>query len=164
MICATIFASPIKELIHHYKYDYAYTVAPLMANLIMRRLQNYSLNIKPIVIPVPLHKRRQRERGFNQAELIAKQIHKKLGWTVMTKVLIRKRRTSQQAKLKKAERLHNLIGAFAITNPKLIVGQDVILLDDVLTTGATLTACAAALQTAQPRSITGLCVAYDELT
>lgn len=164
IICATTFASPVKELIHYYKYDHAYTVAPIMADLIMRQLQNYPVATNPIIIPVPLHKRRQRERGFNQAELIAKQIHKKLNWTIMTGVLIRKRHTSQQAKLNKTQRLSNLTNAFCITKYELIVDRDIILLDDVLTTGATLTACAAALQTAKPRSITGLCVAYDELT
>lgn len=163
IICATTFASPIKELIHYYKYDYVQAAAALLAELIVRRLGHYRLPPDLLLIPVPLHRRRLRERGFNQSELIARHLGQRLAWMVADGVLERRRYTSQQAKLNRQQRLLNLTAAFNVTKPELIAGRHIVLLDDVLTTGATLTACAAALAAAQPQSITGLCVAYDQL-
>jgi len=114
----------------------------------------------PIVVPVPLHERRLRERGYNQAERIARAFARHVSDTPLrcaSDVLIRVRHTHSQAHLPKAERMQNVAGAFAVPDPTPIQGRDIILIDDVVTTGATLTAAREALLAAGAHDV--LCVA-----
>ncbi|MCC6934411.1 MAG: ComF family protein [Candidatus Yanofskybacteria bacterium] len=113
-----------------------------------------------VVVPVPLHPSRFRERGYNQAELIAR------AWAHITALpcdataLTRTRNTgSQVATADRGERLENMRDAFACNKPAAIRGRAVMLVDDVCTTGATLQACARALRAAGARSVTALTVA-----
>ncbi|MCD7890806.1 MAG: ComF family protein [Ruminococcus sp.] len=91
-----------------------------------------------VIIPVPLHKRDKFSRGYNQVELIAKQMSAKLKIPVCFKAVEKVRHTSSQKSLTNAERLTNLSGAFAAARPELIQGKSILLIDDVCTTGATL--------------------------
>ncbi len=91
-----------------------------------------------LIIPVPLHKKDKRERGYNQSELIAKEAAKLLKITVCTKAVVKHRKTQAQKTLTKSERKANLNGAFSITNPELISGKSLLIIDDVCTTGSTL--------------------------
>jgi ComF family protein len=97
------------------------------------------------LVPVPVHATRKKTRGFNQAEILARVIGKKLGIPVIPEMLVRNKKTLPQKDLSAAERLKNLSGAFAMGEiPEGI--RSVILVDDIYTTGSTIEACARALR------------------
>jgi ComF family protein len=99
------------------------------------------------VVPVPLHRNRERERGFNQAEILARVVGKRLQRPVLRKTLRRIRPTLPQTG-KPRERVRNVRGAFAVGNPEKIKDRTFLLVDDVLTTGATVNECAKVLMKA----------------
>lgn len=106
-----------------------------------------------VVVPVPLHPSRLRERGFNQAERLARVVARERGWRVEAQGLRRIRRTRSQTELGPEERAVNVRGAFAAREPLFFDGQRVLLLDDVLTTMATVTECARAVQNAGAKRV-----------
>jgi ComF family protein len=108
-----------------------------------------------LVVPVPLAPARLRWRGYNQAALLAEQVAAALGGRLGTDVLERLDRPAQHT-LGAAERLDNLRGAIRCRQPGLVRGRRVVLVDDVMTTGATLSSCAEALETAGARQVLGL--------
>ena len=108
---------------------------------------------RPLLIPVPLHGQRLRTRRFNQAEVIARSLAEELDLDLLC-ALRRVRPTPRQATLSRKERLKNLRKAFQInTSPEKLQGRDLVLIDDVFTTGATAQECARSLRAAQPASI-----------
>ena len=119
---------------------------------------------KIVLVPVPLSKERQKERGFNQAEVIAKEIiahNKGESFVLENSVLLKNRHTASQVEIKnRTDRMHNLRGAFGLCNTELIKGKIIILLDDVTTTGATMEECSRVLKHAKPRKIIKLALAH----
>ncbi len=109
-------------------------------------------------MPVPLHPSRMRERGFNQSELLARDLSVSLNAPIQPKALARKRPTQQQAHLTASERKVNVRGAFT-ADPGFVQGARVIVVDDVLTTGATLCECADALLHAGAQNVIALTLA-----
>jgi len=158
MVAAGYDKGPTKELIHHFKYDGMLEIAPILGGLLISRLRKSSLRGKLVLVPVPLHYRRQRQRGFNQAEILARYISRRLNISGGL-ALKRKRKTKSQVELSGRERRKNLAGAFFCKDRELIKGKTVILVDDVSTTGATLEECAKVLRTAGARQVWGLVVA-----
>jgi ComF family protein len=106
-----------------------------------------------LLVPVPLHPRRRRERGYNQSELLALELAKRTGLEVAAPALVRRKDTAPQTGLKAASRRANVAGAFAVRKQAKVVGRTVVLVDDVFTTGATARACALALHQAGVRSV-----------
>jgi ComF family protein len=104
------------------------------------------------VVPVPLHTRKQAQRGFNQAEMIArgalKQLSRPKRFDLCTGVLLRRRETGSQIGLTRHQRRENMRGAFAVSDPTRILNRDIILIDDVYTTGTTASECARVLRRA----------------
>lgn len=98
-----------------------------------------------LIVPVPLHPKKEAARGFNQSALIAEGLEKALGIRHNARALRRTRRTESQTRKTRAERIENVAGAFAVRHPQKLEGKHVLLVDDVLTTGATIEACAAAV-------------------
>ena len=98
-----------------------------------------------VVIPVLLHSGRKRERGYNQNDLLYREVAARLGIPVLTRALKRVRNTRSQTGLKREERLLNVKGAFRVKDKPAVSGRAVLLVDDVTTTGATLEACGEAL-------------------
>jgi len=113
-----------------------------------------------LVVPVPLAAGRLRERGFNQALVLASEVAEAVRGSVAANALKRAERAAQQT-LSGAERLVNLRGAVTCPSPGEVKGRRVLLVDDVVTTGATLSACADALADAGARRISGLAFARD---
>lgn len=120
----------------------------------------------PVVVPVPLHHARQRERGFNQAELLARGLRAKLAKSpegksprIETGWVERSRATAPQTGLSFEERRENVRGVFAVARPEKVRGREIVLVDDVMTTGATLSACAGALKKAGALRVMALTLA-----
>jgi ComF family protein len=104
-----------------------------------------------MVVPVPLHARKQRERGFNQSEFIARaalKLMKDDRLRLSSGTLARRRETQSQIGLSRHGRRENIRGAFAVTKPKEVAGREVLLVDDVFTTGTTVSECARVLRRA----------------
>ncbi len=99
-----------------------------------------------LLVPVPLHPRRKRERGFNQSELLAASLGRRCGLVVANGILVRRKETVAQTGLSAAARRSNVAGAFAVRRRGTVAGRVVVLVDDVVTTGATARACAAVLR------------------
>ncbi len=146
---AFAYLDPVPALVHAFKYGgathLAGTFADILAEALRRKTDAAAVDV---VVPVPLHPLRRAERGYNQSELLAAALARAIGRRCDTTALLRKRNTEHQARLSGEERLKNLKGAFAVDRPERIRGRVVLLVDDVATTGATLSACTEALQRA----------------
>jgi len=112
-----------------------------------------------VLVPVPLHPRRKRKRGFNQSELLAEELARRAGLGIAAGALVRRTDTPPQTGLSAAARRANVSGAFAVRRRPQVSGRAVVLVDDVLTTGATASACARALLAAGAREVRLLTVA-----
>lgn len=110
----------------------------------------------PLLMPVPLHPARRRERGYNQAGLLAGGVASRLGLKMETRAFARIRNTKRQSDLEPAERDGNVHGAFKLASPRLIEGADIVLVDDLVTTGATVRACLEALAGGRPTRVSVL--------
>lgn len=148
---------PLRPAVHRLKYQGQRVLARPLAELLLATWQQ----IQPpadLLMAVPLHPRRERERGYNQAALLAQELGQSLELPVDARSLRRVRHTPPQVGLRAEERLTNVEGAFAYHGPPL-QGQAVCLIDDLCTTGATLQACAAPLRAAGAGSIWAFTVA-----
>ena len=156
----------IKELIRQFKYDpFVKELAKPLAELIIAHLNLIDKEVwkNKILIPVPLHKKRLKQRGFNQAEEIAKELAKKLNISLLVNCLKKVKITSPQAKLSEKEREKNIKGAFLTKNHNLIQGKRILLVDDVYTTGATMEEAAKVLKQAGAKEVWGVVVAREPL-
>ncbi len=155
-----------KKLIHGLKYEpfhkkLALPLAGLIADHFELSEQNFDIG-KFIIIPVPLAPKRLRGRGFNQAEAIADDLAKIWQIPVETNCLERIRETAAQAELSQSRRRENIKDAFACPNPDLVKNKSVFLLDDVVTTGATMNECARVLSKNNVAKVIGIAVARTE--
>lgn len=151
-VCAQAYSSydgELRELLHLLKYENVRPAANYLGELLSRAVHSLNLGASTplVVIPVPLYRGKRRQRGFNQAELLARVAAKKLGsqFKIKTGCLIRKRETKSQTGLTRHQRRANVRGAFAVTQPSQIAGKDILLIDDVFTTGTTASECARVL-------------------
>ncbi|MCP4230117.1 MAG: ComF family protein, partial [bacterium] len=117
-------------------------IAPPVAELAGILTEQYRLDM---LLPVPLHPRKERERGFNQSALISEGVAAGSGLRCQVRALQRRRYTRQQTRLKGGKRLANVSGAFAVRDAAVVAGKRIMLLDDVITTGATAAHCVYAL-------------------
>ncbi len=144
----------LRELIHLLKYSAILPAAKVLGRLTAEAMARIEPNLglfKALVIPIPLYSAKSRQRGFNQAELIAKAALKVIGnhrFEFAGHLLHRTRATQSQIGLSSHQRRENLRGAFAVTNPDAIKGREIVLIDDVLTTGTTVSECARVLRRA----------------
>jgi ComF family protein len=151
---------PLRTAIHRFKYSGVRGLAAPLGRLAVESLLRYDLPVDTVV-PVPLHPHRLRERGYNQASLLAKQIGDTGGLSVVDDVLVRVRSTLPQVGLSAQRRRENVRDAFRCTST-LLCERSVLLVDDVCTTGATLEACSVALQAAGVDVVWGLVLAREK--
>jgi ComF family protein len=154
------FEELIREAIHQLKYRNLRALAVPLAQL----LQDY-LVASPVpgevLVPVPLHPKRLRERGYNQSSLLSRELGKLINLPVVDDCLIRQKYAPPQARTSNVdERLSNVAGAFTCRDQRL-KGKQILLVDDVSTSGATLDACAGALKAAGATSVRGLVLARE---
>jgi ComF family protein len=155
-----VFEGIIRRAIHDLKYHNLRALVPYMAGLLYEYLNTSPLP-GDVMIPVPLHRKRLRERGYNQSDLLAQDLGKLFRLPVDVDTLKRKSYTTPQARTNSViERRENVSGAFSCTGERL-VGKRIILIDDVTTSGATLDACAGALKAAGVVSVWGLVIAIE---
>lgn len=164
---ATNYDENIRNIIHQFKYQYW----TRLENIFEYILKIYLKNLQPeetlkrflkkcLIIPIPLYKDREKERGFNQAEILGKIISQILSVPMENRILARIKETQSQAKLKNWEqRKENLNKSFEIKNLEKIKGINIILVDDVYTSGATINEAAKILRNAGAKQIIALVIA-----
>lgn len=159
----------LSRLIKFYKYHFVQEIGQTLGSYLIKFLQDIQalnpqipkiLNIPniPTIIPVPLHSRRLRWRGFNQAEELAKIVAQNFNLTIDSKNLVRTKHKNIQAKLKERERRANISNCFVWLGANLD-GANILLVDDVVTTGSTLNECAKILKQNGANNVWGLVVA-----
>jgi len=150
----------LRDLIHLYKYSRIQTLARPLAGLLVGALPRDEKF--DVVTPVPLHWRRQWQRGFNQSELLAREIARRCG-IPLRKVLRRARPTAAQASLSNADRRHNVAAAFVCRGSAFgrhqVARKHILLIDDVMTTGSTAASCTLALKRGGAARVTLLTIA-----
>ena len=162
-VAFSLFGGAVAAALRRLKYEERPDLARPLGHLLRRAARDADLAAgADVVVPVPLHPRRLAERGFNQAALLAAEVAGELRAPTAPRALSRARDTPQQAMLDRAGRLNNVTRAFLAIDPARVRGRRVVLVDDVMTTGATLTACAEALLEAGASSVAGLVVARSE--
>ena len=161
---ATDYQKPlVKNLIQRFKYEpFIKELAKPLTSLIIEHFQ--LLDQKPdfsdfVLIPVPLEKKKLKWRGFNQAEEIGKELSKFFRISLLNNVLAKIKETPAQVDLSEEERKENIRNAFSIKNGGQILGRKILLVDDIYTTGSTLTECAKVLKEAGAKEIIGIVIA-----
>ena len=165
LISAAFYHGPIQSLIKSLKYSRIKDLEGTIKQLLTRFLVDEDELFLPrsVVIPVPLHFLKRNFRGFNQAQILGQGVAQVLDLEFKPNILTRQRFTVSQTGLKKRERSENIAGAFAI-NPQAgsIVGKNIVLVDDVWTTGATIKECSKVLKQAGAANVWALTLARDE--
>jgi ComF family protein len=147
----------LRGLIHLLKYQGVRTAATALAKSTASVIAAHAAQLgeKPLIVPIPLHRAKYRARGFNQAEEIAAQLKKLTGFELYRYALVRKRNTESQTGMTAHQRRENVRGAFAARKRALrdLSGRNIILVDDVMTTGATAAECARVLRRAGAKQV-----------
>jgi ComF family protein len=158
-----VFEDPIRHLVHQIKYHGRWALAEFLADRVVKHESCKGiLQDADLLVPVPLYPWRHMSRGYNQAQVIARRIGKKCRIKV-TDALVRLKNTETQTRFHSKEaRLENLRDAFGVLRPRALRGKHVVLVDDVMTTGATLQSAARALLEAEPASVCAMLVAIAD--
>lgn len=154
----------IKKAIHFYKYRFVKDFYVSLGKIIQQKIIRSSTKLPDVIIPIPLHKKRLRWRGFNQSSLLAYYVSQNItpGFNILVneKDLVRKKNTVSQMNIKNyQERKNNLRHAFELATNKNIIGKNILLIDDVATTGSTLFECAKVLKKSGAKKVFGVVIA-----
>ena len=141
---ACLYEDPLKDLIHQFKYKQKTYLKYLFTDIMLSFFQTYNIHLNEFdfLMPIPLSSTSLRERGYNQSALLAECLHAFLEIPLCLDILIKARHTKHQVLLPEKERWTNIRGAFKIKRPQEIHKKSILIVDDLLTTGAT--ACEAA--------------------
>jgi ComF family protein len=160
---AFLYRATVRELVHHFKYGGKVQLRRPLGLLTARELAPFASFFAPqLLLPVPLHVRRLRQRGFNQAVLLGEVLARQWGVPLDRYQLLRTRWTEPQVNLSAAERVANVRGAFAVAAKHGLAGKRVLLVDDVYTTGSTVRECARLLAQAGAAAVGVVTVARAE--
>jgi len=153
----------VQNLMHHFKYKGMQRIGNVLGNIAGSQLaENKSFASAEVIIPVPLHKNRLKERGYNQSACFAQGIAEKLNIPVEENNLIRPKATETQTHRSRFARYENMKDVFTIANPEQLAGKHILLVDDVVTTGSTLEACGAELLKIPGLKLSVATIAYAE--
>lgn len=150
-----IYTGNLKKLIHEFKYCGKDYLSKPLSMLMNEFIRDYGMPIEHLdfIVPIPLHKSRQREREFNQAQLLGQEIGKEFNKEVLADALIRSKQTKTQTELTKDERRKNVEKSFYVSSPAQIKDANLLLIDDVLTTAATANEASKSLKNAGAKKI-----------
>jgi ComF family protein len=155
-----LYEGAIRDLIHAFKYNQQTQLRYPLALLALEGVEGFAAaHVPHIIVPVPLHSSRLRQRGFNQAVLLGRVISKRLALPMAPDALTRTRPTEPQVELSAAERRLNVKGAFTAGNTSTVADKRILLLDDVMTTGSTMDECAKELKKAGAKAVFAATVA-----
>lgn len=160
----------IRELILDYKFNEKSYMYKTFVNFLLKNKKIFE-NIKKYdkIIPVPISKKRYKERGYNQSLLIAKEISMQISYETNNNIklelvnncLIKTKNIIEQSKLNKEDRQHNIQGVYTLKNGSILTNKSILLIDDIYTTGSTVNECSRVLQQAKPNKIGVLVLAKD---
>lgn len=153
-----LYEGPLREAIHRFKYGRDLTLEGPLGELALAALKEMGPPHPHLLVPIPLTKGRLKERGFNQSLLIARHLSRRTGIPLLP-LLVKVRETPSQTSLGPRDRRNNLKGAFALRDPFPLDGKRVLLVDDVFTTGATLSEAARTLLRAGASEVMALTLA-----
>jgi ComF family protein len=148
--CPCLYEGVLKELIHQFKYGQKDYLGKLLTRHMIDFIKEYRMPIEYVdmVVPIPLAAGRLRDREFNQARILARCLAEEFDVRLIDNALVRSRMTQSQTELSQDKRLTNIQGSFAVKNAQAIKGRNLLVVDDVLTTGATVSEAAAVLKKA----------------
>ena len=152
----------VRKLILDYKFNEKSYLYKTFVNFSLKNEKIFE-NIKKYdkIIPVPISKKRNKERGYNQSLLIAEEIANKTNLGLVNNCLIKTKNIIEQSKLNKEDRQQNIQGVYSLQKERLITKQKILLVDDIYTTGSTVNECCKILQQANPKTIGVLVLAKD---
>lgn len=152
----------VRKLILDYKFNEKSYLYKTFVNFLLKNEKIFE-NIKKYdkIIPVPISKKRNKERGYNQSMLIADEIANKTNLELVNNCLIKTKNIIEQSKLNKEDRQQNIQGVYSLQNERLITNKKILLVDDIYTTGSTVNECCKILQQANPKTIGVLVLAKD---
>lgn len=160
---ALVFGPQVRAVVHAFKYASRTHLAEELANYMAAQWPLYpQLAQAQVLVAVPLHRKKRRSRGYNQSELLAQALGRRLHLPVDNALLERVRNTPSQTEFGREGRLQNMQGAFACRLPQRVKGKTVLLIDDVATTGATLEGCAEALKSVGARRVMAYTLAREK--
>lgn len=155
-----LYEGAIRDLIHSFKYDQRIHLRSPLALMAQQGMNDFlAEQTLQRVIPVPLHRSRLRQRGFNQAVLLGNALSQQLSLPMLPDTLIRTRPTRPQIELTATERFFNVKNAFTVARPEAVAGKRILLLDDVMTTGSTMNECARELKKAGAEFVVAMTIA-----
>ena len=152
----------VRKLILDYKFNEKSYLYKTFVNFLLKNEKIFE-NIKKYdkIIPVPISKKRNKERGYNQSMLIVEEIANKTNLELVNNCLIKTKNIIEQSKLNKEDRQQNIQGVYSLQNERLITNKKILLVDDIYTTGSTVNECCKILQQANPKTIGVLVLAKD---
>jgi competence protein ComFC len=155
--------SLVQSMLHRLKYEGQREVAEVFGALAGEKMWNSEIFTRPdIIIPVPLHKAKLRRRGYNQSAVFGSALGAATNTEMSDSILLKIRQNASQTGKSRQERSDNVANAYQLASASSITGKHILLVDDVVTTGATLEACCHTLQLGQPASVSIICLALAE--
>ena len=152
----------VRKLIIQYKFNNKSYLYKTFCEFIVKNKKAFDfIKSYDIIIPVPIHKKRMRERGYNQSELISKELASMCDLAIYTNVLTKVKNNKPQSTLDQKEREENTKNVYKLINSEKIYNKKVLIFDDVFTTGATISACVREIEKASPSKIGVLTLAKD---
>ncbi len=161
-VCPFVYQTEVRRAVIKFKDDSAKYLAPSFAKFMCKRMSEESFDFD-FIVPVPVHEKTLKRRGYNQAKLLADEISKITGKPVVDKLLVKTKLTKSQKNLSFEERQKNIEGSFSLEDKKLAVGGKFLIVDDIITTCATINSCAKLLKMAGAKTIFVAAIAINPL-